>query len=675
MPRSTDKILAAVALALGLAVSGSASAQTAGQSGSQPTERISVNSFSGAYLAARAAEVDNDVDRAVAYYQRALAFNPTDEAIQQSLMVLLISRGDFDEALPFADDLRDVADIERFSRLALAVDAIRSDNSDEALELLTFDGQSDLDRLITSIISAWVEAGQGDAEAALARLDAIEGPPWYGLFTNYHRGLIAASAGLDDQAEQFFSSATANLEAGGGAPEVFLRAHEAYARFRAVNGDTDTALDILAKADELASDRVTVTALREQIEAGEEIEPPAADTSAGASEILLNLSTALNRGGGEAFVKLYLHYALALEPDSDAVLLQLGGIAEMQRNAEEAIAIYGRIPEASPLRRVSELQVGLNLADLDRHDEAVEHLEPLLEAAPDDRRAYLALGGVYASQQKFAEAAEVYERALARIATPEPADWNLFYQRGIAYERTKQWDRAEPDFHTALELFPDHPQVLNYLGYSWVDMGINLEEGLGLIERAVELRPSDGYIVDSLGWAFYRLERYDEAVTELERAVNLMPADPVLNDHLGDAYWQVGRRLEASFQWSHARDLEPEPELLEDIERKLREGLVEASVEPEIAAQDVASLNSATTEPVPSETEPTQSERVATVSTPEPEPTEATHAVAPGQSLWEIARDRLGDGNRFREILDLNPDLRGNPNLLRPGQTLVLPQN
>ncbi|MET0169856.1 MAG: tetratricopeptide repeat protein, partial [Aliihoeflea sp.] len=504
MPRSTDTILATVALALGLAISGSASAQTAGQSGSGPAERISVNSFSGAYLAARAAEVDDDVERAIAYYQRALAYNPTDEAIQQSLMVLLISRGDFDEALPFADDLRDTADIERFSRLALAVDAIRSDNADEALELLTFEGQSDLDRLITSIISAWVEAGQGNAEAALARLEAIDGPPWYGLFTNYHLGLIAASAGLDDRAEQFFSSATANLEAGGGAPEVFLRAHEAYARFRAINGDTETALDILAKADELASDRVTVTALREQIEAGEEIEPPAGDVRAGASEILLNLSSALNRGGGEAFVKLYLHYALALEPDSDAVLLQLGGIAEMQRNAEEAIELFGRIPEDSPLRRVSELQVGLNLADLDRHDEAIEHLEPLLEAAPDDRRAYLALGGVYASQQKFAEAAEVYERAVARITTPEPADWNLYYQRGIAYERTKQWDKAEPNFHQALELFPDHPQVLNYLGYSWVDMGINLEEGLGLIERAVELRPSDGYIVDSLGWAYYR---------------------------------------------------------------------------------------------------------------------------------------------------------------------------
>jgi tetratricopeptide (TPR) repeat protein len=667
MPRSTDKVLAALALALGL----SAAVPALAQDDAAAQDRISVNSFSGAYLAARAAEVDNDVDRAIAYYQRALSFSPTDEAIQQSLMMLLISRGDFEEALPLAEDLREVPDIERFSKLALAVDAIRSDEGEEALGLLEFEQESDLDRLITSIMRAWIEVGMGDADAALARLDGVEGPPWYALFVDYHRALIAAEAGRADVAEQAFSAATVSLEAGGAAPEVFLRAHEAYARFRAANGDKDTALNILAKADELAPDRVTVVALRTEIEAGEEIAPLVAGTEAGASEILLNLSTALNRGGGEAFVRLYLHYALALQPASDAVLLQLGGIAEMQRNSEEAIEIYGRIPEDSPIRQVSELQVGLNLADLDRHDEAVEHLEPLLDAAPDDRRAYLALGGVYASQEKFAEAAEVYDRAVARIDTPEEVDWNLYYQRGIAYERIKQWDKAEPNFNQALELYPDHPQVLNYLGYSWVDMNMNLEEGLALIQKAVDLRPSDGHIVDSLGWAYYRLGRYEEAVTELERAVSLMPSDAILNDHLGDAYWKVGRRLEATFQWSHARDLEPEEDLLEDINRKLREGLVEAAAEPD-AEQDFASL---APEPQASAEPEAPAAQVATTAPVAPAPVDATYAVGPGQSLWDIARERLGDGNRYREILDLNPDLRGNPNLLRPGQTLVLPQN
>ncbi|HEX9788032.1 MAG TPA: tetratricopeptide repeat protein, partial [Candidatus Binatia bacterium] len=154
-------------------------------------------------------------------------------------------------------------------------------------------------------------------------------------------------------------------------------------------------------------------------------------------------------------------------------------------------------------------------------------------------------------------------------------NWTLFYFRGISYERSKQWPLAEKDFQKALELVPEQAQVLNYLGYSWVDLGLNLEAGLEMIKKAVELRPKDGYIVDSLGWAYYRLGRYDDAVKELERAIELRPEDPTINDHLGDAYWKVGRELEARFQWSHARDLNPAPEDMLIIEAKLKDGLKE----------------------------------------------------------------------------------------------------
>ena len=129
----------------------------------------------------------------------------------------------------------------------------------------------------------------------------------------------------------------------------------------------------------------------------------------------------------------------------------------------------------------------------------------------------------------------------------------MFYFRGICYERSKQWPQAEADLKKALQLYPDQPLVLNYLGYSWIDQGVNLDEGMNMIRRAVEQRPDDGYIVNSLGWANFRIGNYDEAVKELERAVELKPDDPTINDHLGDAYWRVGRVLEARFQWSHAK--------------------------------------------------------------------------------------------------------------------------
>ena len=275
-------------------------------------------------------------------------------------------------------------------------------------------------------------------------------------------------------------------------------------------------------------------------------------------------------------------------PDSDAVLLQLASVAEQQDDFDGAIALYKKIPDASPLKRAAEMQLGLNLADLKRYDEAIPHLKKLLEADPDDMRAYLALGGVYASKEDYKSAAATYDQAVEHLKNPTSANWNIFYQRGIAYERLKQWPKAEPNFRKALELYPDQPQVMNYLGYSWVDMNMNLEEALDLIRKAVDLRPSDGYIVDSLGWAYYRLNRFDESVVELERAVSLKPDDPVLNDHLGDAYWRAGRKLEATFQWAHARDLKPEPDVLLSVQRKLKEGLPPLEGKTALEAPDAA---------------------------------------------------------------------------------------
>ena len=159
------------------------------------------------------------------------------------------------------------------------------------------------------------------------------------------------------------------------------------------------------------------------------------------------------------------------------------------------------------------------------------------------------------------------------MGTPDRSNWTLFYFRGICFERSKQWPKAEADFKKALELYPDQPLVLNYLGYSWVDQGINLDEAFKMLRRAVDLKPTDGYIVDSLGWAHFKLGHYQEATEELEKAIELKPADPVVNDHLGDAYWRVNRKIEAHFQWNHARDMEPEPEDLPAILEKIESGL------------------------------------------------------------------------------------------------------
>ena len=625
---------------------------------------VRIGSLSGAFLAARVAEVDNDLDGAIEYYRRALSFDRDNEGLQQSLLLALISRGDFDESLQYAEKLKTVPQVERFSRVALAIDAFRKKDYSAAENYLKLALESDLDRLITGLMTGWALHGAGETADGLAHIRALEGPDWFSIFTSFHEGLIAESAGMVDDAFEAYGRTAANGVAGGAAPDTYLRALEAYARLLVRQGRNDEALAELDRADAFSAGRPAITALRRDIETGADIGPMVATVEDGAAEVLLDLGSALNRGGGEAFVRLYLQLALALKPDFDAALLQLGQVAEQQENSAEAISFYEKVKDSSPLSRIAGLQLGLNLADLDRHDEAKTHLRELLAEDPDDMRAYLALGGVLASKEEYAEAAQLYDDAVERIAEPERGDWNIFYQRGIAYERLKEWPKAEPNFRKALELYPDQPQVLNYLGYSWVDMNMNLEEGLDLIRRAVSRRPNDGYIVDSLGWAYYRLGRFEEAVTELERAVQLKPDDPILNDHLGDAYWRVGRRLEATFQWAHARDMKPDADVLVEVERKLAEGL------PPVEERKAEIPPIVLPEP-----EKRSEDVTPAVADAPAEPQPASHVVRPGQSLWSIANERLGSGERYIEILDLNPRLRGNPGNIQPGQELILPAN
>jgi tetratricopeptide (TPR) repeat protein len=534
---------------------------------------IRAGSFAGAYLAGRVAEGDNDLNSAVSYYRQALAFDPANQSMKQDLLIALLTDGKFNDALPLAEELKNVPEVERFSRVALAINAIAKKQYRKAGPLLMLSLQSDMDRLSSGLMSAWAIFGEGKTKDALAAIDKLEGPEWYNLFKIYNAALMTDAAGDKKSAAKFYQEAFDDRSGGGAAPDTYERIVEAYASFKARNGDRQGAIELLDQAGELLSGRLALSELRAKLDRGEKLKPLIATPQQGAAEVLYTLGTAINRGGAEAFAKLYLQMSLPLRPDDDATLFQLGDIAAKLQQPQRAIEYYARVPKDSVYRRDAEMQLGLNLAETDKTDDAIKHLKVLVDQDKTDVRSYLALGAVYAQKKDFRNAAETYDAAVAAIGTPKQDDWALFYQRGIAYERLKEWDKAEPNFREALKLYPDQPQVLNYLGYSWVDMNRNLEEALDMIRKAVELRPQDGYIVDSLGWAYYKLGRYNEAVTELEKAVKLRPEDATINDHLGDAYWRAGRKLEATFQWNHAVASKPEPEELAKIEAKLKNGL------------------------------------------------------------------------------------------------------
>jgi Flp pilus assembly protein TadD len=320
-----------------------------------------------------------------------------------------------------------------------------------------------------------------------------------------------------------------------------------------------------------------VTEAVARIKAGHKVPPIVANAQAGAAEALYGLGASLGRRGGEDLGLVYLQLSLYLAPTHSLALLSLGDLYEALKKPEQAIKVYERVPAHSPLHRNAAIQRAADLDALDRTDEAKKQLQALIAERPDDIEAITALGNIQRARKDFGECTDTYSKAVATFKEPQKSQWTTYYFRGICYERSKDWPKAEADLKKALELFPEQPHVLNYLGYSWIDRDAHLDEAMDMIKRSVAQRPDDGYIVDSLGWAYYRLGNYEEATKQLERAIELKPEDPTINDHLGDAYWRVGRLLEAKFQWAHARDLKPDPEELPKILEKLQSGLPDES--------------------------------------------------------------------------------------------------
>jgi len=318
---------------------------------------------------------------------------------------------------------------------------------------------------------------------------------------------------------------------------------------------------------------VVQEALRET-KTGKKMPPLVDSPQSGAAEALYGIGATLTRRGGEDLALVYLQLSLYLAPHHPLALLSLADLYESVKKPAMAIKVYERMPANSVLKRNAQIQLATNLDAADRSDEAIKILKGVTAEDSKDVEAIMALGNIERGRKKFADCAQTYSRGIAAMPDAnEKNNWVYYYYRGICEERSKQWNKAEADMRKALQLQPEQPHVLNYLGYSWIDQGINLDDGMKMIKRAVDQRPDDGYIVDSLGWAYYRIGNYEDAVKNLERAIDLKPEDPTINDHLGDAYWRTGRTLEAKFQWAHARDLKPEAEELPKIEAKLQNGL------------------------------------------------------------------------------------------------------
>jgi tetratricopeptide (TPR) repeat protein len=532
------------------------------------TTETDAHSLLGSYLAANLAKGNNDNTSAAAFYRSALTLDPDNPLLLEQAFLTEAGEGHWDRAVPLARQLVAKDADNRMAHLLLGIDAFKKGSYPKAEEEFRKASDGPIGELTSALARAWAAAAGGNAQRALKLLEMPKQAEWAQFYLNYHKALIADVLGRTQEAQTAFEHSMRQ-------DATTLRIALAYARHAARNGNVKLAKQILdAQAERTQPEpHVLVRELSNEIASGKKTELLVSTPAEGLAEVFYGLGEALTSEGGLSMGIHYLQLALYAQPDHAFALAALASAYETGQRYQDAIDAYNRIPPGSALQPAIDIRKAFDLNSLDKVDEAKVILDRLAQESPDDLKPLDALANILRARKRYAEAADIYARAIKLVPKPDKRHWSLFYSRGTCYERLKNWPAAEADLQKALELYPDQPLALNYLGYSWVDQNRNLKEGMALIEKAVALKPDDGYIVDSLGWAHYKLGRYAEAVRFLERAVELKPQDPVLNDHLGDALWRVGRQREAKFQWDQALTLDPEPEEVERIKKKLVEGL------------------------------------------------------------------------------------------------------
>ena len=522
---------------------------------------------SGSYLAARHASVERDAASAAAFYRSALRTDPKNNELLDRAFISSVADGDVDEAVKLADRILAVDKSNRVARLVVGVQDLKLKKYSAAQLNIKQSIRGPITDLVATLLSAWASYGAGDAKVGVADIDKLTGPEWYPIFKDLHAGMILELANKEKDAGTRFERAY-KLD------NSMLRVAEAYAHWLSRNKDDKAAQVIYEDFNKKLARHPLVEEGMRDTKAGKKLPPLVDSAQAGAAEALYGIGATLTRRGGEDLALVYLQLALYLQPNHPMALLSLADLYESVKKPQMAIKVYERVPASSPLKRNAQIQLATDLDAADRSDEAIKILKSVIAEDSKDLDAIMALGNIERGRKKFADCAQTYSQGIDVLPdATDKANSVYYYYRGICEERSHQWPKAEADMKKALELQPEQPHVLNYLGYSWIDQGVNLDDGMKMIKRAVEQRPDDGYIVDSLGWAYFRIGNYDDAMKNLERAVELRPEDPTINDHLGDAYWRVGRKLEAKFQWAHARDLKPEPDDLPKIEEKIANGL------------------------------------------------------------------------------------------------------
>lgn len=516
---------------------------------------------SGAYLAGRVAETDRNFSEAANRFAEALVMDKENPQIMQGLVGANIALGEVDLIAPVAQDMANLGVGSQLAHMALIAHAAKTEDWGTVVTMI--EDERGVGPLVDGLSRAWALVGQGEMGAALEAFDAVSQEEGLNSFGLYHKALALALVGDFEGSQDIFA----------GRLQITRRGAMANIEVLSQLDRNDEAIEMIDATFGPELDPA-LRRMKEQMAAGERLPfTHVGNATDGLAEVYFAVASALEGEAGPDYTLLYSRIAEYLRPDHvDATLLS-ADLLDVMGRYDLAEATYREVPETDPSYHAAELGRADALRSAGKEDAAIEVLQSLSKTHSELPVVHLTLGDFYRADERYAEAVKAYDKAISLYEDPQDARWFAYYTRGIAFERLGEWDNAEADFRKALELSPGQPQVLNYLGYSLVEMGTKLDEALGMIEQAVATSPNSGHIVDSLGWVLFQLGRYEEAAAQLERAAELMPVDPIVNDHLGDGYWAVGRKIEARFQWHRALSFDPEEEDAERIRRKLEVGL------------------------------------------------------------------------------------------------------
>lgn len=524
----------------------------------------------GVYLAGRLAHIRQDYNAAANYYIKAINLGAQSPDILGRTYLLLTSEGRIQEAAVYAQKALENGDKSNIIHFIMMTDQLKAQQYDEALQSLNGIKDKVYQKSVLPLFESWIYAAKGDEKEAFQKLNLLKKEPSLKALYYMHLGMLYDYFGHVADAQKAFD-VVANDEN----LELSFRSLQIIGNFYIRNGRAADAVQLVEKYYNQNKNAEMLGALYHQFQNTPAQNMPRIIETAqnGEAEALFNVGIVF-RNVQLDVSQIFTALALYLNENQDVARISIADLLEFNHRFDESIAQYEKISPQSPVYFMAQLKVSSLYLMQGKIAKGLEKLKNLANLYPNNYQVLFHLGETYRMLNQHEQAIHYYQKALSFYDEQEPSVWTIYYALGMSYEKNRQWNKAEKALLTAIDKSNRHPVVLNYLGYSWLKYNQNSNEALYMIFDAYHQNPEDGHIVDSLGWALYRMGKYEEAAKVLERASEYLPANAIVYDHLGDAYWQIGRPTEARFQWQHALSLKEDAEELNKdiIRRKIEKG-------------------------------------------------------------------------------------------------------